>query len=98
MAEEVRKARVAHILLMEALGTRDPDFLHGLLAQLANAGTQGGSWGRLLLFGGAPPPTCLTSLGSTPLTTESIKLSPSPVHLCAARSRHRRAQLNAKSP
>ncbi len=27
---------------MEAVGTRDPDFLDGLLAQLANAGTQGG--------------------------------------------------------
>src|SRR5207245_4284050 len=29
---------IGHILLMEALGTRDPDFLDGLLAQLANAG------------------------------------------------------------
>ena len=30
-----------HILLMEALGTTDLDFLGGLLGQLANAGAQG---------------------------------------------------------
>jgi hypothetical protein len=34
-------ASVALVLLMEAVGTRDHDFLHGLLQQLANAGTQG---------------------------------------------------------
>ncbi len=32
---------VGHILLMEALGTVELDFLDGLLGQLANAGTQG---------------------------------------------------------
>ncbi len=32
---------VGHILLMEALGTVQLDFLDGLLGQLANAGTQG---------------------------------------------------------
>jgi len=32
---------VAKILLMEACGAKDLDFLHGLLDQLANAGTQG---------------------------------------------------------
>jgi hypothetical protein len=32
----------AHILLMEALGTTDPDFLDGILCQIANAGSQGG--------------------------------------------------------
>jgi hypothetical protein len=32
---------VGHILLMEALGTVDLDFLNGLLKQLANAGSQG---------------------------------------------------------
>jgi hypothetical protein len=34
-------AGVAQILLMEALGTRQADFLNGLLTQLANAGMQG---------------------------------------------------------
>ncbi len=34
---------VRHILLMEALGTTDLDFLNGLLKQLANAGSQGKS-------------------------------------------------------
>jgi hypothetical protein len=34
---------IGHVLLMEALATRDFDFLEGLLAQLANAGTQGQS-------------------------------------------------------
>ena len=28
---------IAHVLLLEALGTRDPDFLNGLLKQLCNA-------------------------------------------------------------
>ncbi len=32
---------VGGVLLMEALGTAEPDFLDGLLGQLANAGTQG---------------------------------------------------------
>jgi hypothetical protein len=32
---------LGQVLLMEALGTRDGDFLDGLLSQLANAGTQG---------------------------------------------------------
>ena len=32
---------VGHILLMEALGTVDLDFLNGLLTQLANVGSQG---------------------------------------------------------
>jgi hypothetical protein len=32
---------VAYVLLMEAFGTGDPDFLDGLLTQLASAGTQG---------------------------------------------------------
>ncbi len=34
---------VGHILLMEALGTAELDFLNGLLGQLANAGSQGKS-------------------------------------------------------
>ncbi len=34
---------VGHILLMEAVGTVDLDFLNGLLKQLANAGSQGKS-------------------------------------------------------
>ncbi len=33
---------VGQILLMEALGTTELDFLRGLLGQLANAGSQGG--------------------------------------------------------
>ncbi len=32
---------VGHVLLMEALGTVELDFLHGLLGQLANAGSEG---------------------------------------------------------
>lgn len=32
---------LGHVLLMEALGARDADFLDGLLSQLVNAGTQG---------------------------------------------------------
>jgi hypothetical protein len=32
---------IGHILLMEALGGADQDFVHGLLGQLANAGSQG---------------------------------------------------------
>ena len=34
---------VGHILLMEAIGTAELDFLNGLLKQLANAGSQGKS-------------------------------------------------------
>ena len=34
-------AAVGQSLLMEALGTGEPDFLHGLLEQLANVGTKG---------------------------------------------------------
>jgi hypothetical protein len=33
--------KIAEVLLMEALGTSEPDFLVGLLTQLANAGKQG---------------------------------------------------------
>ena len=32
----------AHILLMEALGTTDPDFLDGILCQLFKVGSRGG--------------------------------------------------------
>src|SRR5262245_44063332 len=32
---------LGHVLLMKALGTKDLDFLDGMLWQLANAGTQG---------------------------------------------------------
>jgi hypothetical protein len=32
----------AHVLLMEALGTTDPDFLDGILLQLLNAGSRAG--------------------------------------------------------
>jgi hypothetical protein len=35
------KAAVGQVLLMRALGTTDQDFLHGILGQLANAGTEG---------------------------------------------------------
>jgi hypothetical protein len=35
------ESAIGHALLMEALGTTDPDFLDGLIRQLANAGTQG---------------------------------------------------------
>jgi hypothetical protein len=34
-------AGIGHLLLMEALGTTEPDFVDGLLAQLANAATKG---------------------------------------------------------
>jgi hypothetical protein len=34
-------ASIGHLLLMEALGTTEPDFLDGLPGQLANVGTQG---------------------------------------------------------
>src|SRR5262249_30876299 len=37
---------VGQVLLMEALGTRDPEFLAGLLEQLANSGTRGRKGGR----------------------------------------------------
>jgi hypothetical protein len=43
--------RVGHVLLMDALGTRDFDFLKGLLMQLADAGSKGGKVdGRTLNF------------------------------------------------
>jgi hypothetical protein len=35
------EAGTGHLLLMEALGTTEPDFVDGLLGQLANVGTQG---------------------------------------------------------
>jgi hypothetical protein len=35
------EAGIGHLLLMEALGTTEPDFIDGLLAQLANAVTKG---------------------------------------------------------
>jgi hypothetical protein len=35
------KPSVGHVLLMDALGTRDPDFLEGFLMQLADAGSKG---------------------------------------------------------
>jgi hypothetical protein len=35
------EAGTGHLLLMEALGTTEPDFVDGLLKQLANVGTQG---------------------------------------------------------
>jgi hypothetical protein len=35
------KPDVGYLLLMDALGTRDPDFLEGLLTQLADAGSKG---------------------------------------------------------
>ena len=34
-------AGIGHLVLMEALGTSEPDFIDGLLGQLANVGTQG---------------------------------------------------------
>jgi len=41
IAPDHPEAAVAHVLLMEAIGAKDLDFLDGLLKQLANAGTQG---------------------------------------------------------
>jgi hypothetical protein len=41
VAPDHPEAEVAQVLLMEAIGTRDCDFLDGLLKQLVNAGTQG---------------------------------------------------------
>jgi hypothetical protein len=35
------EAGIGHLLLMETLGTTDPDFIDGLLVQLANAATKG---------------------------------------------------------
>jgi hypothetical protein len=35
------EAGIGHLLLMEALGTSEPDFMDGLLGQLANVGTKG---------------------------------------------------------
>src|SRR5262249_21625505 len=40
---------VSQVLLMDALGTTDPDFLDGLLAQLADAGSKGGKVDRRAL-------------------------------------------------
>jgi hypothetical protein len=42
--------RVGLVLLMDALGTTDWDFLEGLLLQLADAGSKGGVDGRTLNF------------------------------------------------
>src|SRR5258708_1120132 len=45
------KPSVGHVLLMDALGTRDPDFLEGFLMQLADAGSKGRNVdGRTLNF------------------------------------------------
>jgi hypothetical protein len=45
------KPSVGHVLLMDALGTRDPAFLEGFLLQLADAGSKGGKvHGRTLNF------------------------------------------------
>ena len=41
IAPDHPEAAVAHVLLMEAIGAKDLDFLDGLLRQLVNAGTQG---------------------------------------------------------
>jgi hypothetical protein len=41
IAPDHPEAAVAHVLLMEATGAKDLDFLDGLLMQLVNAGTQG---------------------------------------------------------
>jgi hypothetical protein len=41
IAPDHPEAAVAHVLLMEAIGAKDVDFLDGLLKQLVNAGTQG---------------------------------------------------------
>ena len=41
IAPDHPEAAVAHVLLMEAIGAKDLDFLDGLLKQLVNAGTQG---------------------------------------------------------
>lgn len=44
-------AGVGEVLLMDALGTRDPDFLNGFLTQLAEAGSKGAKVeGRALSF------------------------------------------------
>jgi hypothetical protein len=40
-APEHQDRVIGHVLLMEALGTTDSDFLNGLLGQLLNAGSQG---------------------------------------------------------
>ena len=40
IAPDHPEPKIANVLLMEALGTSDPDFLAGLLTQLTNAGTQ----------------------------------------------------------
>ncbi len=36
------ESALGHVLLMKAVGTTNSEFLHGLLVQLANAGSQGG--------------------------------------------------------
>jgi hypothetical protein len=41
IAPDHPEPKIAPVLLLEALGTTDPDFLDGLLTQLACAGTQG---------------------------------------------------------
>ena len=41
IAPDHPEASVAHVLLMEAIGAKDLDFLDGLLKQLFSAGTQG---------------------------------------------------------
>jgi hypothetical protein len=41
IAPDHPEAAVAHVLLMEAIGAKDLDFLDGLLKQLFNAGTRG---------------------------------------------------------
>ena len=47
----IRDASVGNVLLMDALGTRDWDFLDGFLTQLADAGSKGGKVdGRTLNF------------------------------------------------
>lgn len=42
IAPDHPEPKIAQVLLLEALGTTDPDFLDGLLTQLASAGTQRG--------------------------------------------------------
>ena len=41
IAVDHREPALGQALLMEAIGTTEPDFLDGLLGQLANAGTKG---------------------------------------------------------
>jgi hypothetical protein len=41
IAPDHPEAAVAHVLLMEAIGAKDLDFVDGLVKQLVNAGTQG---------------------------------------------------------